>query len=296
MASIKSTLLKATLKTISPFIVNAGIEVQRQRQDFLGANKKMPAGLKNKADKFENIKAEWFYTEKASAPPVILYFHGGAYTTGSLQSGRVLASELSFAAGLKTLLFEYRLAPENPFPAALKDALNMYQHLINAGFAPSDIIFAGESAGGGLLLSAALFLRDAGKPLPGAMVCISPWTDLTCVNNTHVLNEKKDPLLSTVYLKESAYAYSNGHNIRSPYISPIFGNFNGMPPALIHTGSDEILLDDSVILFEKMKSEGVDASIKVWEGMWHIWHIFDIPEAREALRDIGDYLRGKYDY
>ena len=291
MTSLKSRLLKATLKTISPIIVNADLMVQRTRQDFLGSLKKIPDGVNEKPEDLGSIAAEWFYPENAPEKPVILYFHGGAYVTGTLHSGRVLASALAFETRLRTLAFEYRLAPEYPFPAALSDALGVYAHLLQAGYAPQDIVFAGESAGGGLLLCTALALKDMGQPLPAALVCLSPWTDLSCSNPSHVLNAPGDPLLSTVYLKDSAYAYAKNDKVKNPYISPLFGDLRGLPPVLVQAGSDEILLDDAVVLAEKLKASGADVHLKIWPEMWHVWQIFDIPEAKEAFAQIREFLK-----
>ena len=291
MASLKSTILKATLKTISPFIVNADIEIQRSTQNFLGSKKKKQQGIVEQPTQFKNIKAEWFYLETSSEKPVILYFHGGAYVAGSLLSGRVIASEIAYWTGCKTLAFEYRLAPEHPYPAALTDALTMYNHLLQNGYSSKDIIFAGESAGGGLCLCTALALKEMQLPLPAALVCIAPWTDLSCSSATHVLNATQDPLLTTVYLIESAQAYANNEKLKNPFISPVFGDFSGFPPTLIQAGADEILLDDSRILYDKLKLSNVDVTMRIWEGMWHIWHIFDIPESKEAFKNINDFIQ-----
>jgi monoterpene epsilon-lactone hydrolase len=291
LTSLKSLLLKATLKTISPIIVNAGLEVQRSRQDFLGTLKKKPEGVVSEQAELGSIKAEWFYREEACDLPVILYFHGGAYVTGSLLSSRVLASELAFETGFRVLSFEYRLAPEHPYPAALEDALDVYGHLLSCGVDPEDIVFAGESAGGGLLLCTALALKDRGMPLPSALVCLSPWTDLEMKGESIEINAKSDPLLTHEYLKSSAAMYAGGQSLALPYISPVNGDFSGLPDVLIHAGSDEILLDDARLLRERLAGCGVKADLKVFEDMWHVWHIFDIPEAHEALAGIGDFIR-----
>ena len=292
MTSLKSILLKATLKTISPIITNADLEIQRIRQDYLGSIKKKPEGMQEKREDLGNIKAEWFFLQDAPQRPVILYFHGGAYVTGSLHSGRVLASELAYITVFKTLAFEYRLAPENPFPAALQDALDVYGHLLNDGFLPEDIIFAGESAGAGLILCTALSLKCQGKPLPLALVCMSPWTDLTCSSPSYVFNAQKDPLLNRVYLKESAFAYAQ-KELKSPFVSPLFGDFSGLPPVLLQAGADEILLDDSRVLYDKLKEADIDVTLKIWPDMWHVWQIFDIPEAKAALSDIRTFIQQK---
>jgi len=293
LTSLKSLLIKATLKTISPIIANAKLEVQRSRQDFLGTIKKTPEGVISEQTELGSIKAEWFYREEAPELPVIMYFHGGAYVTGSLLSSRVLASELAFETDFRVLSFEYRLAPEHPYPAALKDALDVYAHLLSSGIDPGDIVFAGESAGGGLLVCTALALKDENKPLPSALICLSPWTDLELKGESIERNAKNDPLLTSEYLRSSAAMYAAGRSLQVPYISPVNGELSGLPDVLIHAGSDEILLDDARRLYEELTACGVNATLKIFEDMWHVWHVFDIPEAHEALSGIGDFIRQK---
>lgn len=293
MPSLKSALLKATLKTISPLIANADINIQRKQQDYLSTLKTWYSGVYIKPEEMGEVKAEWFDIEGSPEKPVILYFHGGAYVTGSLTSSRVMAGEIARAALLKTLSFEYRLAPEHPFPAALEDALSAYNHLLENGYEPSDIVFAGESAGGGLLLSTAMLIREYGCGMPTALVCLSPWTDLTCTGASFAKNADKDPLVHRESVLQDAHAYAGGLPLETPQLSPLYGEMAGLPPTLIQTGKDEILFSDAERLYKKMKRAGVDATFSAWEGMWHIWQLYEIREAHEAMAEVGAFIHEK---
>jgi epsilon-lactone hydrolase len=190
---------------------------------------------------------------------------------------------------------EYRLAPANPFPAALEDALKAYRWLLAQGTDPRDIVLSGDSAGGGLALATALSLRDAGDPLPAALICISPWADLTNQSGSHIANANVESVLRTDVLNEWARYYTDESNLTNPLVSPVFADFRGLPPLLIQVGRDEILLDDSVTLAEKGKSAGVDVTLRIWDDMWHAWPVLGelIPESGMAFEEIRQFLDGK---
>jgi epsilon-lactone hydrolase len=292
MPSIKGRLVKASLKAVRPIIVNTPLDIQRKRQDFLSTLKRKPPGVRFERAPLADMGAEWFFNEAAQPSPVILYFHGGAYVLGSLVSSRILASELAFASGMKVLSFEYRLAPEHPYPAALEDALAAFNYLLQSGIRPSQVVFAGESAGGGLCLAAALALKDQGMPLPAAIVTIAPWTDLTCSGQSFVYNQENDPLIVLDSVKQSALDYAGGRDLRLAYISPLYGNLEGLPPVMLQVGSGEALLDDALAFAGRLEAAGVPVSLEVYPGMWHVWHIFDIKESRKALSSIAAFIRG----
>ena len=169
---------------------------------------------------------------------------------------------------LKILLPEYRLAPEHPFPAALDDALKTYRWLLAQGHKASNIILSGDLAGGGLALATVLSLRDNKEPLPAAVICISPWADLTLTSQSHVTNAEAESILTIGTLKEWSLAYTAENNLRNPLVSPIYADFHNFPPLLIQVGSDEILLDDARTLADKAKADGVDVTLKIWN--WHV--------------------------
>jgi epsilon-lactone hydrolase len=194
---------------------------------------------------------------------------------------------------MNLLLPEYRLAPENPFPAALEDALKSYRWLLTQGYKSSDIIVSGDSAGGGLSLATVLALRDAGEPLPAAVVVMSPWADLTHKGQSHVTKADSEAVLKTEVLKEWALCYADEANLSNPLVSPVYADFHGFPPLLIQVGSEEILLDDSLLLTEKAKADGVAVTLKVWDGMWHVWQALGdfLPESRKAFEELGQFVQ-----
>ncbi len=226
---------------------------------------------------------------------VVLYLHGGGYVTGSIESYRMLCVPLSRALGLRVVVPEYRLAPEHPYPAALEDALKAFRGLLAEGYSASGIVLAGDSAGGGLCLAAALSLRDSGGPAPAAVVCLSPWTDLANSGDSHAGNAKSEALLDTGTLDRWAALYAGGARLDDPYVSPVRGDFRGFPPLLIQVDRGEILLADSTALAAKARAAGVDVALSVWDGLWHVWPALGdlIPESGAAFAEMKDFLEAR---
>lgn len=226
---------------------------------------------------------------------VVLYLHGGGYVTGSIESYLMLCVPLARALGLRVVLPEYRLAPEHPYPAALEDALKAFRGILAEGYAASDIVLAGDSAGGGLCLAAALSLRDSGSPSPAAVICLSPWADLSNSGASHAANAKSEALLDTGTLDRWAALYSGGARLDDPYISPVHGDFRGLPPLLIQVDRGEILLDDSRTVAEKAEAAGVDLSLSVWDGLWHVWPALGdlVPESGAAFAEARAFLEAR---
>jgi acetyl esterase/lipase len=244
-----------------------------------------------------DIPAAWVRPDvSASGNGVILYCHGGSYVAGSLSYARILSSRLASHTGLDTLALDYRLAPEYPFPAALDDLSAAYAFLLNQGFRPESIALAGESAGGGLILAFPQLLREQKLPMPGALVCMSAWTNLACDFESSTYNLTHDPVLIPESLIMAGLLYAGCHSVINPLISPAFADFSGYPPALFQAGSLEVLLDDSRVCCEKMKAAGADARIEVFDGMWHAFQVQNVPETREALASIGSFLQEKLRY
>ena len=239
------------------------------------------------------LSAEWLIPLNASPENCILYLHGGGYVTGSIEDHRMMCGLLANAAGVKVLLTEYRLAPEHPFPAAVDDALSSYQWLLDQGVSPANVIFAGDSAGGGLSLAAILALKDKGGSLPAAAVCLSPWADLALTGQSLSTKAKAEAILRRETLHEWALCYTDEANLTNPLVSPVYGDFHGFPPILIQVGSEEILLDDSLLLAQKAKSAGVDVTLKVWDGMWHVWQALGdmLPENKKTFEEIGQFVQ-----
>jgi epsilon-lactone hydrolase len=228
----------------------------------------------------------------ASADRVVLHLHGGAYVMGSPRTHRGLAAAMSRTAHAQVLLPDYRLAPEDHHPAALDDALTVYRWLVeDRGYPPGRIAVTGDSAGGGLGLALLLAARDAGLALPACYVGLSPWTDLAATGASVAELDGIDPWLSAALLIPAARAYAGTVDLRDPMVSPLYGDLSGLPPVLVHAGSDEILRDDAVRLVERAREAGVDASLGIFDGLWHVFQAFPLPESRSSIREIGAFIR-----
>jgi monoterpene epsilon-lactone hydrolase len=259
-----------------------------------GANKysKIPDGIKVKKDKIDGIKTEWIIAEGTDSEKVILYVHGGGYVSGSCNDHRGFVSKFAKYCGVTNLVYEYRLAPEFPFPAALDDSLETYKWLLAKGFKPSNIIIAGESAGGGLSLAILLALQEHKIPMPAACVAISPWTDLTCSSDSYLTKAKVSvaPKNSwNVFSKH--YCGSNPANL--PLISPLFGDLEGLPPIFINSGVDDELFEDGKKFYEKAKEAGVNITFRAGVGMVHCYPLLApmFKEAKEAMEEICDFIK-----
>jgi phosphinothricin tripeptide acetyl hydrolase len=237
--------------------------------------------------------AEWLRPPSAEPGRVVLYLHGGGYVIGSPRSHRHLAAAIAGAAGASALLLDYRLAPEHPYPAAVEDATAAYRWLLDQAIAPARIVIAGDSAGGGLTVATLLALREARVPLPAGGVCISPWVDLTCGGASYATKAEADPIVRRAGVEEMARAYLGATPPRTPLASPLFADLRGLPPLLIHVGSDEVLLDDAVQLAERAKTVGVHATLEIYDHMIHVWHWFlpMLDEAQTAVDAIGQFVR-----
>jgi acetyl esterase/lipase len=239
--------------------------------------------------------AEWLRPPGARTDAAVLYLHGGGYSIGSPRSHRHLAAAVARAAGVPTLLLDYRLAPEHPFPAALDDAVAAYRFLLDGGIAATNVVIAGDSAGGGLTVATLLALRDRGLPRPAGGVCISPWVDLTCSGATYVTKAAVDPIVTREGVAAMAQAYVAAGDPKAPLVSPLYADLAGLPPLLIQVGGDEVLLDDAVGLAERARSAGVEATLEEWPDMIHVWHWFlpMLDEAERAIDGIGRFVRAR---
>jgi len=253
----------------------------------------VPADVMRQPLTIEGIAAEWVSTPETSADRVILYLHGGGYVIGSINTHRELAARLSRAAHARVLLIDYRLAPEHPYPAAVEDATRAYQWLLSQGVRPSQIVIAGDSAGGGLTLATLVALRDAGVPLPAAGVCLSPWTDLEGIGDSMTAKAAVDPMVQRDGLLKMAAMYLAGKDPRTPLAAPLYADLGGLPPLLIQVGTAETLLDDSTRIAERARKAGVNVTLEPWEEMIHVFQVFAamLPEGRQAIDRIGEFVR-----
>lgn len=279
-------------------VENTDIEKHRQSQDhfgaLLGSNKdvltdvlEIPAQLK----KENPLHAEWNYVNRAHMKKyVILYCHGGGYSTGSSLYARTLTGKLAMSTSMDVLSFDYRLAPEHPYPAATQDAMRVWNYLMLLGYGARDIILAGDSAGGNLALSLTLKLKEEGRLLPRGLVLMSPWTDLTSSGKSHHTKAEIDPVLNAGYLDEMIHNYASGQDLKDPMISPLFGSYEGFPPTYIQVGGNEILMDDSVMLYKKLLKANVSVKLDVFKGMWHVFQMSPFKTAYDAMDKNAEFI------
>ncbi len=240
----------------------------------------------------DHINAQWLLPAEISSDLVVLFLHGGGYCLGSNLTHQSMVSYIANGLQAKALMIEYRLAPENPFPAALEDAVKAYQWLLSQGYSPERLIIAGDSAGGGLTLATMMHLREKDITLPAAGVCLSPWADLSASGDSYRTKAEEDPIVQKAPILELADAYLAGEDPKTPFASPVFGDLTGLPPLLIQVGSSEVLLDDSRRLAANAKTVGVEVSLEVWDQMVHVWQLFSaiLPEGREAIEEVVRFI------
>ena len=239
------------------------------------------------------VRAEWVIAPGVSIKYAVFFVRGGAFMIGSLALYRRLASILSQASRAAVFCIDYRRAPEHPFPSALDDVRAGWEWLSAAGLPASRIVAAGDSAGGNLMLSTMMTLRDERQPLPAAILAMAPWTDLTLSGDSIRRNASLDPYIPVNMLEPVINAYLRGADPASPRASPLFGSLAGFPPMMIHVGGKEILLDDSTRFATAARAAGVDARLKLWSGLPHGFQLFTpfVPEAAISLNELGQFAR-----
>lgn len=221
----------------------------------------------------------------------VVYFHGGGYFFCSLATHRPTCAYLAKAAQAQVLSVDYRLAPEHVFPAAVDDALAWWKAVLASGTRPQDVVFAGDSAGGGLALATLVAARDQGLPLPAGAVLFSPWTDLSGSGETMKTLAKADVMFNPESLPEAAALYLAGQPATTPLASPLFADLRGLPPVMIHASTHEILLADSTRLHDKLQQAGVRSELHLKAKMPHVWPtMLMLPEARATLKACGAYI------
>jgi acetyl esterase/lipase len=236
----------------------------------------------------DGFACEWVQVPESRPDHAVLYMHGGGYVWGSVNSHRELVSRIARATKARVLNVGYRLAPEDPFPAALDDTVAAYRHLLRLGFSPGRIIVAGDSAGGGLTVATMVTLRETGEPLPAGGVCISPWADLEMKGDSAQPDATDDPMCRVIDLLEMGELYA-GADAGNPLASPVHADLKGLPPLLIQAGTTEILWSDATRIAERAAAAGVRVTLEPWEGMVHVWHLFGVPESAAAIESIGRF-------
>jgi epsilon-lactone hydrolase len=297
MSSIQNYLVRGLLKASgkNKTVENHSIESVRKSLNRITLIAKLPRGVAFEKTNCDGINCEWAVPVNIKNKGVVLYFHGGAYVSGSLETHRALVGRIARASKTKCLSVEYRLAPENPFPAGLEDAFKTYHWLLKEGYDHKKIVLAGDSAGGGLTIALLLKLRDENAPQPAAGVCMSPWLDLECTGDSGWKLKKHDPMLKFEFGKIYANYYVPNHDFRNPYASPYYSDPTGLPPIYIQVSGSELILDDSTRFEKKAKAAGVDIKVDVWHKMVHVWQVFGpiLPEAMKAIKKLGEYIEQK---
>ncbi len=295
---MSGTLLRNTLRvvvrlTLKPMLgPSLSIHSQRRMLKLLGVATRVPRDVRVSPRMLGSAPGETLQPSgPASQDGVILFLHGGGYCVGSLDSHRPLSATLAKASGLSVFALDYRLAPEHPYPAALNDAVSAYRALLDEGH--TRIVLAGDSAGGGLALATALSLRDAGLPPAAALLLISPWGDVGCSASTMASKAAVDPMLSQPSLQRWAAAYVGRVPTDHPLCSPLFADLRGLPPVILQSGEDEILLDDTLRLEKALTQAKVPVTLQVYPGLWHDFHLQAgiLGDADEAIGKLADFAK-----
>lgn len=287
----KRHIFKAKLKK-EKFDLNTSITRFREECEK-GAKQfgKLPEGISVEKELISNINSEWIKPKNCDNEKLIFYVHGGGYVSGSLDDHRTVVAKISDLTNTALLHYEYRLAPEFPFPHALEDSLLVYKSIFEKGYEPENILIMGESAGGGLALALLLAMKDQNIRLPKAIVAISPWTDLSLSGETY----KTKNAVSVAPLDSWAvfsHHYIGKDNPKNPLISPLFGDLKNLPPIFINSGEADELFDDGKSFFEKAKTSGVDITFREGKGMIHCYPLLSpmFKEATDAMKEIVDFV------
>ena len=288
------------------------IKKQRASQDLFGSLSTPAISIDTDPLTVKGIPCEWVKpNHKHDRRHVIMYCHGGGYTCGSLKYARVLASKLALHSGMAVMSFEYRLAPENPYPSALEDAQTIWNYLMQYGFGAREVVLAGDSAGGNLALELALKLKAQGRLLPKGIVLMSPWTDMTMSGDSYKTCKDADPVLSKEYIRTARYSFvglndkfneeikdfkisDSDFNFADPKYSPVFAEFDEFPPCLIQVGSNEVLKSDSYNLYDKLIRDNVTVTLEEYEDAWHVFHMMPFKKAARAMESVSKFIEELY--
>lgn len=269
----------------------------RDMFEKLAARSRPASGTQVRHATIGGVECDWVVPRNCDESRVLLFLHGGAYVMGSSKTHRAMVSHIAKAAGVRALLPNYRLAPEDPFPAGLEDCLAVYRQLLASEVEAEKLVIAGDSAGGGMTMATLLSLRDAGDAMPAAACLLSPWLDLAAEGESVKTRAQLDPWFRAADMPKTAAHYCLEGQIRDPLVSPLYGDMTGLPPTLIQVGDHEILLSDSTRASEKITAAGGQVTLQVWPDMWHVFQFFigKMPESKRAIRDIGAFLKKRLD-
>lgn len=293
--SVQGTLIRELIaRFTSDNLIGRKIKNGELRKKLMEPRWNVPEGFTVTELQMEKFTMEWLEPKKVNARKVLLQLHGGGYIGAMRNAYRNFAVAYSeLGHGMRVLTIDYRVAPENPYPAALEDAVSAYSWLLEQGYSGNEIILSGDSAGGGLAMALCMYIKDHDMPMPCGIIAMSPWTDLTCSGKSYETNYKRDPLFgktkdSLIYNRD----YVGMENPKNPYISPLFGDFSDFPPMLIQVGDYEMLLSDSLLTAERAKKQGVKVRLSVYEGMFHVFQMGMqlMPESKRAWKEVGKFI------
>ncbi len=305
MISFKARLFRTFMRNrhllkgrLTPETIDKNTSIEKLRVNTEEAAKRMvkpTSGVSFQSAEAAPVYAEWAEPDGCSANDLVLYFHGGGFVMGSALSHRGIVGNFVKRLGIKALVFDYRLAPEYPAPAAACDGAAMYHYALGLGYSARHIVFAGDSAGGGIALSTLLKLKDEGAPLPAACVVFSPCTDATLSGSSHKSRLRTDPCTPKGANETYLGYYVGGGDAKHPYASPLFGELKGLPPLMIQVGDAETLLDDSVRFAKKAENADVEVSLHVWDGLFHCFPLLApmFREATQAMDEVCDFVHKK---
>lgn len=291
MENKRNQNLMQLIRRVHGLVENPDIEKHRQSQDHIGAILSNTRDLHYREVDIDGMYGEWVSVNRAHMKKtVILHCHGGGYSTGSSMYARTLTSKLAMSTSMDVLCFDYRLAPEHPYPSAVQDAMKVWNYLMLLGYGARDVILTGDSAGGNLALSLTLKLKEEGRLLPRGILLMSPWTDLTSSGESFTAKAAVDPVLDSAYINRMIGAYAGERNLKDPLVSPLFGDFTGFPPTYIQVGENEILLSDSTRLHQAFVDANVSVKMDVYPGMWHVFQMSPVKAAREAMDKNAEFI------
>lgn len=282
------------IKHVHGILENDDLQKQRNSQNQLGSFFENDKRYHFTSVYVNTMYCEWteynFPSSKQNDNKIIFYCHGGGYMTGSCLYARELTTKLAKRNLCKVFCFDYRLAPEHIFPAALEDALSALKYILSCGYVSENIIFAGDSAGGNLSLALSLLLKRLNMQMPKCLILFSPWTDMTASGKSYHSKEFLDPVLDNNYIQKALHCYLQDISPSYPFVSPIFANFSGFPPVYIQVGDNEILLDDSRILYNQLLRYNVYARLDIFPGLWHVFQMSPIKTSRIAIDKVYDFI------
>jgi acetyl esterase/lipase len=254
------------------------------------ARARVPADVTRAAASADGVPCEWLIPQDSPSDQALVYLHGGGFVYGVTPQHVGMVAYLARKMGVRALIVDYRLAPDHPFPAALDDCATAYRWLLKQGIAPQNTVLAGDSAGGNLAITTLMKLRDGGEPLPAAAACLSPVADLS--ERSSPAGGFKDPLLPLRAVRFYNTSYVAHSDARAPLISPVYGDWHGLPPLLVHVGEEELLCDDAARIAAAARVAGVDVRLETYPRMWHVWQLFlALPQALASLDDIARFLQ-----